>query len=65
MISPIFTFKRDVIKSIIIKSNGFCIDPELAAFTAKAIKSGKKYFEVPISYYPRSKAMGKKISYFF
>ncbi|MBH11221.1 MAG: glycosyl transferase [Candidatus Marinimicrobia bacterium] len=56
-------FKKEIIDSIDIKSKGFCVEPELAAYTGKAVKNGKKFFEIPISYFPRTKEMGKKINY--
>ena len=52
-------FKKDVIKSINIKSNGFEIEPEI---TAKISKNPKlNIFEVPISIYSRNYDEGKKV----
>jgi hypothetical protein len=54
-------FKKEVIDSIHIKSNDFSVEPEL---TAKILKNrGLKIYELPISYYGRSYAEGKKISW--
>ena len=54
-------FKRDFIKDIKIKSNGFAIEPEL---TAKILKKGARLYEMPISYYGRSYKEGKKIRFY-
>ena len=54
-------FKIDLIKSFKIKSNGFSVDPELAAYVAKEVRKGKVFKEVPIFYFPRNYKMGKKI----
>ena len=51
-------FRREIIQSFSLTANRFGIEPELAA---KAAQTGKKIYEVPISYYPRTKAQGKKI----
>ena len=52
-------FKKDVIKNIEIKSNGFEIEPEI---TAKISKNKKiNIFEVPISIYSRNYEEGKKV----
>lgn len=54
-------FRKDVIKGIRIRSNGFEVEPEL---TAKILKNKKlRVYELPISYYGRSYAEGKKISW--
>ena len=54
-------FKKEVIKSIDIKSNGFTFEPEI---TAKILKKHYKVYEVPISYYGRSYEEGKKIRWY-
>ncbi|MBU4376399.1 MAG: glycosyltransferase family 2 protein [Candidatus Omnitrophica bacterium] len=54
-------FKRDLIKDFKIKSNGFTIEPEL---TAKIFGKHARLYEVPISYYGRSYAEGKKIRFY-
>ncbi len=51
-------FRANVIKSIDIKSKGFEIEPEI---TAKLLKKNFRIYEVPISYFGRSVAEGKKI----
>ena len=53
-------FKKEAIKDIQITENGFEWEPEI---TAKLLKKGINIQEVPISYYPRSKLEGKKISW--
>ena len=53
-------FKRELIQSIDIEEKRFGFEPEI---TAKLAKKGIKIREVPISYYPRSNAEGKKIGF--
>ena len=53
-------FKAEVIKKIEIKSNRFGVEPEL---TAKVAKQGCRVYEVPIGYYGRDYAHGKKITW--
>lgn len=53
-------FKRNVIKEISIRSKDFSVEPEL---TAKILKRSFKIYEVPISYYGRIYAEGKKIKW--
>ncbi len=52
--------RADVARQLKIKSNRWGIDPEI---TAKVLKRGNRIFEVPISYYGREYAEGKKISW--
>lgn len=53
--------RREVFETIVIKSNGFSVEPEL---TAKICKNKKwRVYEIPISYYGRSYAEGKKITW--
>jgi len=53
--------KKSVIDRITIKSNDFSVEPEL---TAKILKNKSlRVYEVPISYYGRSHAEGKKLSW--
>ena len=47
------------VKDIRIKSNGFEVEPEL---TAKILKKRLRVYEMPISYYGRTYAEGKKIT---
>ncbi len=51
-------FRRNVIQNINLESKGFDFCPEI---TAKIALRGIKIHEVPIHYYPRSFAQGKKI----
>ena len=53
-------FRREVIASITIQENRFGFEPEI---TAKVSKLGVRIFEVPISYYGRTYAEGKKINW--
>ena len=53
-------FRREIIQSIEIEEKRFGFEPEI---TAKLVKRGIKIMEVPISYYPRSNAEGKKIGF--
>jgi glycosyltransferase involved in cell wall biosynthesis len=54
-------FRREVIAGIRIQSDDFSVEPEL---TAKIFKNRRwRVYELPISYYGRSYAEGKKISW--
>lgn len=53
-------FKVETLKGITIKSNKFDFEPEI---TAKILKRKYKLYEVPISYYGRDYAEGKKITW--
>lgn len=53
-------FKKEVLKSLNLKSNGFDIEPEI---TAKVFKNHWRVYEVPISYCGRSYEEGKKITW--
>ncbi len=53
-------FRADVIKNFQIKSNKFDFEPEI---TAKVLKRKYKLYEMPISYYGRDFAEGKKITW--
>jgi len=54
-------FRKSVLEGIRIKSNDFSVEPEL---TAKICKNKQwRIYEIPISYYGRSYAEGKKISW--
>ena len=48
----------DVWKGMPLRSNGFGIEAE---FTAKVLRSGRKIYEVPISYSARTREEGKKL----
>ncbi|MFA5391551.1 MAG: glycosyltransferase family 2 protein [Candidatus Omnitrophota bacterium] len=54
------SFRRKIIQSIKIEENGFGFEPEI---TAKVAKIGCAIYEVGISYYGRTYAEGKKISW--
>jgi len=51
-------FRREVLQGMTLRSNDFAIEPEL---TAKVFKRKCRVYEVPISYYGRTYAEGKKI----
>lgn len=51
-------FRADIIKNIEIKSNRFDFEPEI---TAKILKKGVRYKELPITYSARGNKDGKKI----
>lgn len=53
-------FKADVFKRVVIKSNRFDFEPEV---TAKVLKQGARIYELPISYFGRDYAEGKKITW--
>jgi len=50
--------RADILKSLVIRSKGFDLEPEL---TAKLARWGARIYEVPISYRGRTYAEGKKI----
>ena len=51
-------FRREVLEGIALKNNDFAFTVEL---TVKILKKGYKILEIPINYYPRGRADGKKI----
>jgi glycosyltransferase involved in cell wall biosynthesis len=53
-------FRRDLLQSLPLRSEGFDFCPEVTACVARA---GHRIREVPISYAPRSFADGKKITW--
>lgn len=53
-------FKKDIIKSVTIKSDRFDFEPEI---TAKVLKKKARLVEVPISYSGRGHEEGKKIGW--
>ena len=53
-------FRRELIQSIPIQENRFGFEPEI---TAKVARAGVRIYEVPISYYGRTYAEGKKINW--
>ncbi|HEY9714409.1 MAG TPA: glycosyltransferase family 2 protein [Chroococcales cyanobacterium] len=53
-------FKAEVFKPVKIRSNRFEFEPEI---TAKVLKQKVRLYELPISYYGRDYAEGKKITW--
>jgi len=53
-------FRREIIQSIIIEENRFGFEPEIVA---KVSRLNVRIYEVPISYYGRTYAEGKKIGW--
>jgi len=51
-------FPRDMLMSLTLTTSGFELDHEI---TAKICARGLRIVEVPVRYYPRSRAEGKKI----
>ena len=53
-------FRGDLVRDIELVSNDFRFEPEI---TAKILRRGARLYEVPISYYGRTYAEGKKITW--
>lgn len=53
-------FRADVLRSLDLRSDDFAIEPEIAA---KVCKRHLRLYELPISYYGRTYAEGKKITW--
>ena len=53
-------FPRQLLLSMTLTTRGFELDHEI---TAKVLAMGKRIVEVPVRYYPRSRAEGKKIGW--
>jgi glycosyltransferase involved in cell wall biosynthesis len=53
-------FRTDVLRSLDLRENRFGIEPEI---TAKICKRGLRIYELPISYYGRTFAEGKNITW--
>jgi len=53
-------YRADLIKAMKLKSNRFGIEVELVAYTAKV---RARIYELPISYFPRTRLQGKKINW--
>jgi glycosyltransferase involved in cell wall biosynthesis len=53
-------FRSDVLRSLDLREDDFAIEPEI---TAKVCLSGLRVYELPIAYYGRTYAEGKKITW--
>jgi glycosyltransferase involved in cell wall biosynthesis len=53
-------FRADVLRSLELREDGFGIEPEI---TAQVCKRGLRVYELPIAYYGRTYAEGKKITW--
>jgi hypothetical protein len=53
-------FRADLLKPMQLQSNRFGIEVELTAYVAKV---HARIYELPISYFPRTRLQGKKISW--
>ena len=53
-------FRSDVLRSLDLRQDDFAIEPEI---TAKICKRKLRIYELPISYYGRTYAEGKKITW--
>jgi glycosyltransferase involved in cell wall biosynthesis len=53
-------FRREILQKMDLKEDGFGFEPEV---TAKVSRAGCRIYELPISYYGRTYAEGKKISW--
>jgi glycosyltransferase involved in cell wall biosynthesis len=53
-------FRADLVKAMRLRAGGFGFEVEATAYLAK---TGARIFELPISYYPRTRLAGKKIAW--
>jgi hypothetical protein len=53
-------FRADVLRSLDLTEDGFTIEPEI---TGKICKRKLRVYELPIAYYGRTYAEGKKITW--
>jgi glycosyltransferase involved in cell wall biosynthesis len=53
-------FRADILRSLDLREDGFAIEPEL---TGRVCKRRLRIYELPISYYGRTYAEGKKITW--
>jgi glycosyltransferase involved in cell wall biosynthesis len=53
-------FRREVVRSVVLREDRFGFEPEV---TAKVARAGWRVYEVPISYWGRTYAEGKKIAW--
>jgi hypothetical protein len=51
--------RTEVFRSLPLRSAGFAIEPEI---TARLLQRGERIFEVPVHYYARGSAEGKKLT---
>ncbi|MBI4574986.1 MAG: glycosyltransferase family 2 protein [Planctomycetes bacterium] len=54
-------FRADVLRRMVLRSDGFTIEPEI---TAKVFRLRCRVYEIPIRYYGRSYEEGKKIRWY-
>lgn len=53
-------FRKEVLRAIVLRARSFELEVE---FTCKVLRTGQTIFEVPIAYYGRTYAQGKKITW--
>jgi hypothetical protein len=53
-------FRVEILRSLDLRESDFAIEPEI---TAKVCKRGLRVYEMPIAYYGRTYAEGKKITW--
>jgi glycosyltransferase involved in cell wall biosynthesis len=53
-------FRTDVLRSLNLREDGFGIEPEI---TGKVCKRGLRVYEIPVAFYGRTYAEGKKITW--
>jgi glycosyltransferase involved in cell wall biosynthesis len=53
-------FRTEILRSLDLRENGFAIEPEI---TGRVCKRNLRIYELPISYYGRTYAEGKKITW--
>jgi glycosyltransferase involved in cell wall biosynthesis len=53
-------FRTEVLRSLELRENGFSIEPEI---TGRVCRAGLRIYELPISYFGRTYAEGKKITW--
>lgn len=53
-------FRADLLQAMCLRSSRFGIEVEMTAYAAK---TSARFFELPISYYPRTQLQGKKINW--
>jgi glycosyltransferase involved in cell wall biosynthesis len=53
-------FRTEVLRSLELRENGFGLEPEI---TAQVFKRQLRVYEIPIAYYGRTRAEGKKITW--